>query len=84
MVTRCGNALTRTAISRTIALGEKKCLQHLKHLTTCLGRQHALRHGLRKSRSLFSSKAAELTGQSLTDFVVACVQETASRMLRDA
>lgn len=35
-----------------------------------------------EQKSLFQ-KAAELTGRSLTDFVVACVQETASRMLRE-
>jgi len=35
-----------------------------------------------EQKSLFQ-KAAELAGRSLTDFVVACVQETASRMLRD-
>lgn len=35
-----------------------------------------------EQKSLFQ-KAAEMTGRSLTDFVVACVQETASRMLRE-
>ncbi len=35
-----------------------------------------------QQKTLFQ-KAAELTGRSLTDFVVACVQESASRMLRE-
>lgn len=38
---------------------------------------------LTKEQKTLFLRAAELTGRSLTDFVVACAQETASRTLRE-
>jgi len=47
------------------------------------GKTARLEARVTKSQKTHFQKAAELTGRSLTDFMVACVQEAASRILRE-